>query len=596
MAVTRSRVQNPAYRRAPLFIYKYTVMKPAVWRVVALSLIASAIAFACYQTTLPAQEDFGLHFIVPVGAPGTIKVTEVDPGSPAAKVGIRPGDIVSYGNTLRDRARILYATAGSRVIVTVNGSRAVPLTARRIDRAEFVWVPLIIRLAFLLVAALLAWRRPEDPAARSLVAFLWCYGLAISLGKGILPSPLLSLIVLQIANLVLFLLGTAAAAAFAAKFPSGTAKPTPRKLSTFAQILAVLTAFAVVGTEWVPRDANTLSLLAAGFLLAFILLGVLVLATLIVAYMQGVPSERERRRWVFLMLALGLAGPLVEVIVTAVFGYQQLVDDLMLIPLGLLPIGLAYVILRHRVIDIGFVINRAVVYTAVSIIIVAVFVIVETLLSKYVEQTSHAGSVAVQLVVALVLGFSVRAIHTRVDRFVDALLFRERHLAEAAIRLLALDAAYITDAGVLLSRCVKTVQCYTHARAAGVWISQSPTYHPAHTTFKGAIDVDENDTAVVAMRARRVVVELRETDSALPGVLAFPMIVRGELLGILVCGAKTDDEAYDPDERDALAALAVSVGHALDAIEIRDLRRRLEELSRSQSPRVDATDGGSSAF
>lgn len=572
-------------------------MKPAVWRVVALSLIAFAIAFACYQITLPAQEEFGLHFIVPVGAPGTIKVTSVDPGSPAANVGIRPGDVISYGTTLLDRAQIQYATAGSRVLVTVNGTRAVRLTARRIPRVEFVWVPLLIRLAFLFVAALLAWRRPEDPAARSLVAFLWCYGLAISMGKGgIFPSPLLSLVVLQIANILLFLLGAGAAAAFAARFPSGTAQPTARKLATIAQIVAVLTALAVIGTESLPRNANMLSLLATGFLFAFLFLGAFVLATLIVAYVQGAPFERQRRRWVFLMLGIGLAGPLIDVNVTAVFGFQRLVDDFMLIPIGLLPFGLAYVILRHRVIDIGFVVNRAVVYTGVSIIIVAVFVIVETLLSKYVEQTSHVGSVAVELVVALVLGFSVRAIHTRVDRFVDAVFFRERHLAEAAIRLLANDASYVTDAGVLLSRCVKTVQRYTHARGAGIWTMQSPIYRPAVTTFKAASEIDENDTAVVAMRARRVIVELRETDSALPGVLAFPMIVRGELLGMLVCGAKVDDETYAPDELEALAGLAASVGHALDAIEVRELRRRLAELTAARGQRSGATDGGSSAF
>ena len=54
------------------------------------------------------------------------------------------------------------------------------------------------------------------------------------------------------------------------------------------------------------------------------------------------------------------------------------------------------------------------------------------------------------------------------DRFVDSVLFRERHLAEAAIRFLAHDSSYITDAAVLLSRCVKTVQRYTHAHGTGV--------------------------------------------------------------------------------------------------------------------------------
>ncbi len=329
---------------------------------------------------------------------------------------------------------------------------------------------------------------------------------------------------------------------------------------------------------------------------AFIILGALVLATLIVAHVRGAAAERQRRRWVFLILGLGTSGLLLDIAVSGVIGYQRWLDDLALVVIGAIPIGLAYVILRHRVIDVGFVLNRALVYTGVSAVIVAVFLIVETLLSKYVEQNSRVGSIAAQLVVALVLGFSVRAIHTRVDRFVDSVLFRERHLAEEALRLFSHDAAYITEANVLLSRCVRAIERYACARGAGIWVANSPAYRPAVSTFEVAATVDENDAAVVAMRARRVCVDLPLDESALPGSLAFPMIVRGELLGMLVCGAKSDDETYAPDERETLASLATSVGHALDTIEVRELRRRLETLGAPALVPPVATDEGRAAF
>jgi GAF domain-containing protein len=291
---------------------------------------------------------------------------------------------------------------------------------------------------------------------------------------------------------------------------------------------------------------------------------------------------------VFLLLGVGLTAVGID-LATIAFSSFNLVVDLGTLPfIAALPFGLAYVILRHRVIDVGFVLNRAVVYTVLSIIVVGVFVIVETLLGKYVENTSHVTSIAVQLAVALVLGFSIRYVHARVDRFVDNVLFRERHLAEAAIRTFAHEASYITDYDILLARCVKTVERYGKARGAGVWLADGPLYSARANTFAIAPSVDENDPALVAMRARRVSVHVRDCESALPGVLAFPMIVRGELLGILVCGQKLDDETYAPDEEDALASLAASVGHAVDAIEVRELRRRLEALT--------ATGGGQPAF
>jgi hypothetical protein len=45
------------------------------------------------------------------------------------------------------------------------------------------------------------------------------------------------------------------------------------------------------------------------------------------------------------------------------------------------------------------------------------------------------------------------------------------------------------------------------------------------------------------------------------------MFGRGSLLGVLVCGAKRNGEAFAPDEIDALKTLAYGVGVALDALD-----------------------------
>lgn len=554
-----------------------------------LFLVALALAFVCYQMTLPQREDFGMTYAVPTRSPGIIHVTAVAAGSPAAAAGIRAGDTIFYGNTLLERASVIYATPGSRVTVTVNGTRKVTMVARRASPLQLGWNVTAIRFAFLLIAALLAWRRPDDRATRALVAFLWCYGVAIAIGNGVLPTPLLSALVMQVGILALFLFGTAYAAWFAALFPSGVAQPLAHTLARTAFAFASLAVTLMIILEFTAHSANALSLVSAGFIAAFALIGLLVVATLIVAYLQGAVIERQRRKWVFVLISVALLGPVVDIIVSGVFGYNAIVDQLTLLSFGILPVGLAYVILRHRVIDVGFVLNRALVYTGVSLVIVAVFVIVETLLAKYVESTSHVTSIAVQLGVALALGFSIRYVHARVDRFVDSVLFRERHLAEGALRTFAQEASYITELDTLLSRAVKIVERYARARGSGIWLSGDEGIYRAHaSSFALSPDIDENDPAAVSMRARRVSVHVRDCESALPGVLAFPMIVRGELLGILVCGQKVDDETYDPDEEAALASLASHVGHGVDAIEVRELRRRLQALS--------ATGGGQPAF
>ena len=559
-------------------------MKAAAWRVVALLVIAAAAVFVCYDTLLPLPPEYGLRTTnQTVRAAQGQRVISVGPNSPGALAGIRVGDTISFGKTPLERAEASYSAPGSRISVVVNGSRTVSLLTPRPAYATILLVPLVIRLAFLAVAALLAWRRWEDSTARALVLFLLCYGLLIGLPNTVMPTPLLSVLV-QTASTLLLLVGTAAAATFAAEFPDGAAQPVPRALARITQILTLVAAGVTIAATSFATTEHTVALARTAVIWLFVASALLVMAILIVAYVQGAAWERQRRRWVFLMLGTGLVAVAIDIAVQNTTGGSEIVDDATLLLIGAIPFGLAYVILRHRVIDVGFVINRAVVYSAVSIIIVGIIVIVDTLTSRFVEQHSRAASMAVQLAIALVLGFSIRFINARVEQAVDRVLFRQRHLDEAAIADFTLDAQYVTDAGVLLERCVATAMRHGHATAAGVWLrGPSGLYEPHNSSFTQSQSVDENDPALVAMRARRVVADLHALGSALPGVLAFPMIVRGELNGALVCGNKEYAEAYAPDEIESLRNMAAAVGHALEALRVRELEERVRFLERASS-------------
>lgn len=509
--------------------------------------------------------DYGLGSASATRPYANERVVSVEPNSPAARAGLRAGDFVSFGSTPLQRAEAHFAQPGTPVAVRVNGTRTVELVAHKLPFQTMLIVPLVIRLAFLAVAALLAWRRPGDSAARALVLFLLSFALLIGLPNTLMPTPLLSVIVLQTGSTILLLVGAGAAAIFAANFPSGVARPLPRTLARIVQALVALGVILTLAGSWVAKSAAVIGVTFYAIAWLFAVIVALLLAILIIAYVQGAPSERERRRWVFLMLGLALGAILVDIGVQIAIGYSGFVDNAALLFIGAIPFGFAYVILRHRVIDVGFVISRAVVYAGVSIIIVGIFVIVETLASNFVEQHSRAGSIALQLGVALALGFSIRFIHARVEGTIDRVFFRQRHLDEAALADFTHDAHYITDAGVLIERCSATAMRHAYAAKAWVW-------------SKSDAGVDENDPALVAMRARRAVADLHALGSRMRGAYAFPMIVRGELIGALVCGNKTEAEAYTPDEIEALRGMASAVGHALDGLRMRELEERVRSL------------------
>jgi GAF domain-containing protein len=255
---------------------------------------------------------------------------------------------------------------------------------------------------------------------------------------------------------------------------------------------------------------------------------------------------------------------------------------------------LTYAALSRRLVDVGFVLNRAVVFGIVSTIVVGAFVLAERIANEWFVNASRTSGAVAGAAIALVLGFSMRYIHSYVDRFVDRVFFRKRHEDEAALRQFAHEASYITDRDVLLDRAVQKVREHTTAVGAAILARDGAgTYVPAAGNGERAI-VSENDPAIVAMQAWHKPVDLhRIVDSRLHGELAFPMISRGELLGALVCEPKRDGEAYAPDESDALQAMAQGIGAALATLSSRNgdepsvrelLARILERLPPSREP------------
>ncbi len=76
----------------------------------------------------------------------------------------------------------------------------------------------LTRLSFLSMAALLVWKRNEDPAARALATFFACFGMAMGPGVHRLHG-LWTITIAGIAVETLFIVGGAAAVRFATVFP-----------------------------------------------------------------------------------------------------------------------------------------------------------------------------------------------------------------------------------------------------------------------------------------------------------------------------------------------------------------------------------------
>lgn len=536
--------------------------------------------------------------IVP-GKAFTFVVTSLDPGRAADRAGILAGDeidmraqptivrfwllnepIVGHPTTLQ------LLRDGRPLTVTVAPS--VISVFRRPDVLFFA-VAYAWMLAF---AVLLVWRKPESYDVRLLSLTLLCVAASTASVNFSSTSPLYYVVsfvcrsTLQGVALVLWVL-------YCGCFerPLSTVRRVVGYLAAGLAAVSIAIGIAAVAGEMTLRfSADGYLHLYGGRSEQWHLPFDLAIAAAIVASALAIGASRgeERQRAVWALVPLGL---LFAVFAIASYfegaqtGYNALIFWIAVrnMLFFVAPIGLTYAALGRRLLDVGFVANRALIFGMVSAIVVCVFLIVEWAANEFLVNASRTAGTIFSMAVALGLGLSMRPIHRWADRFVDEVFFRKRHDDEAALRRFAHEAAYITDRTTLIERAIGEVR--EHANAATVSI-----------LFPG-VDVDENDRAILALRTWHKPVDLDALETAVPGEYAFPMMSRGRLVGALVCGSKPDGESYAPDEMSALSELAHGVGTSLDLLgdrrdgdtqlvleQLAALNRRIDQMATAPPP------------
>jgi hypothetical protein len=400
-----------------------------------------------------------------------------------------------------------------------------------------------------------------------------------------MPLPLVAFFVLLSGAVQFFALG--AAVRLATIFPdpgAGGVRATIRRINPFVTIaFVVLGVYAVVSISvfelGLPEPFKTIG----SFLWLYYLIAIT--TAFWIANRHAAPEDKTRVRWVSLSLALGFAGPIVFIIFYILANVREDWLPYLQLTLMAVPFGLGYAIVRHRVVDIGFVVNRALVFGSVSAIVVVAFMALEWALSNLFVRVSHITSTSLELGLALVLGFSLRTIHARVDAVVDDVFFRDRHEAERALTTFAKEVGFIVDPRIAIARAHAELTVRTGAAGTAIYVVDGHAalrVDPAETPAPDRVDLD--DPALVRMRADRTPCELRRVDSALQGDHAFPMCVRDAVSGFVVLAAKSNGEAFAPDELATIERVAFALGNALDALQTAALKAEVARVLLDGSP------------
>lgn len=537
------------------------------WRIALVSILLVLIAGNLYAVFAPPDGAVGnTGFLAVATQDAFVAVAHVQPGSAAYRAGLRDGDRLDYRALSFDARVSVKMDARDGQVLDFPVSRG----GRRIDIRFVVppqqdpWSPIgilgILSTLFVTVcAAVVCWRGAATIQGRLLAGLLlttvWPFSNSIFATSSAVANALAQFG----GDLVGYMVAPLLAYGYFRRF--GVSSPARRAAGAsliavsvtfygilFARYLGIATLWFDVSPFAFERNAVIagLTILQAAVILAYIVL----------SWLESAPLERPRMAWIAWAVAIPQAWQMADIVLL----YANAGNTSAIIAIGTLvellsAAFIVYGVANRRVLDIGFALNRAAVFTGVSVVILGLFVLVEWAATEWLREASRAANVAVGGVIALSLGLGSRFIHARVDRFVDRVFFRKRHDDESALRTFAHRALYIADPAVLLERTRAVL--LEHAGATRVDI-----YFCADET----IPVD--DPALVALRAAEPRAALDSLDTALSGDTAYPLAARAHLIGVVTITSEDAGRSYAPDEVAAIEAVTHNVGLALDALRL----------------------------
>ena len=336
-------------------------------------------------------------------------------------------------------------------------------------------------------------------------------------------------------------------------------------LLTMALFLAYLftaRAFPVVG--------NVFGIVIAVEYIAF----GLAIAYMVAGWRKAAQADRQRYALMLTAICLTLMARLVSAIINLTsnnftFGNPLAIAEAVFHIIG--PLLFAYAVLRHRVLDVGFAVNRALVYGLVSFVLLLGFGLIEWGAEKVIPESLLAGKIWLDAVIALGIFLTFHRVRDLAEKVVEDLFFRQWRDNEKDLRRFVSEASFVTKPKALTQAFVAELSRFCGGAEVAL-------YEPGDSDFRrgdGAktlpAQVDGDAAGVVRMRATRGAVEADDR-------LMLPMMQRSELNGFVVLGLKPSGDAYRPDERDLLSWAAHQVGLDLHALRVEQLEARVGQL------------------
>lgn len=294
---------------------------------------------------------------------------------------------------------------------------------------------------------------------------------------------------------------------------------------------------------------------------------------LINAYRHSKGIKRKQMQYLIIGTAVAWSGPMGIIISYFRINLYTYTNILM----GIFPIIMGYAIARHRLMDIELIIKKTIVFTGLLAALLTVFILPILMIQEFMSiRLNFGGRVLTLSVSMLLIILIIDPLKSFLTRVTDKFLFQKKYDPSQVIRDFIDYAATVLDIDKIVTETIELLDKTIHPYFSAILLLDSDKY-ASHGTKSdaGKITFDANSAIIAYLQATKSILSLESENNKkirkdiqdkmleLKAVLAVPLLLQNNLIGVMLLGKKKSDEFYSPEDLTTLMDLARTLAIAL---------------------------------
>jgi len=334
-------------------------------------------------------------------------------------------------------------------------------------------------------------------------------------------------------------------------------------------------------------------------------LGLIAAASLLVRLRRSVGVERQQVKWFAYAVAVLATSAILAYVVSEsvrVVWLEWVSFILVIASVVGLPVAVGIAILRYRLYNIDLLLNRTLVYGALTAVLAAVYfgsiVLFQLLFRAFTGQESQLAVVVSTLAIAALF----TPLRLRIQSFIDRRFYRRKYDARKTLEAFSAKLRTETDLDALSSELIEVIKETMQPTRVSLWLKLPERAREETATVATEvpeIEITPDDPILAYLANVSGVVEVEkleekvELDSQALGAmksadieLVVSLVSQGELIGLLSLGSRLSQQEYSADDRKLLRDLSTQTA---PAVRVARLVRQQQEAETRYRTLVEQT-------